>query len=442
MMAGFESYAVSIFGLGYVGCVSAACLAKMGHQVCGVDTNPHKTDLIRQGKATIVEQGIDELVGEQVREGRLTADGDIGRVVRSSDISIICVGTPADKTGLPNLSYIWHVARQIRDELRGRDTFYTIMIRSTVPPGTCRRFEQILAESGKEPEADFAVVSNPEFLREGSSVHDYFHPPYSLLGTSNPRALAVLRRLYGPLQAPVIETERETAEMIKYVNNSFHALKVVFANEIGALCKSYGIDSHRVMELFTRDHRLNISPAYLKPGFAYGGSCLPKDLKALNALARERHVELSVLSAVERSNELQIERALELVLASGCRRIGVLGLAFKTGTDDLRESPVVKLLELLIGKGYEVIIYDPHVLASKLMGTNKQYMEATVPHLTKWLARDLAEVSDFADAIVVAQKSEQFHAYVNELPPHKTVIDLVRIADGIPAMDRYSGLHW
>ncbi|GAA3408539.1 UDP-glucose dehydrogenase family protein [Paenibacillus hodogayensis] len=444
MADNLEPFAISIFGLGYVGCVSAGCLAQMGHRVYGVDTNPHKAELIRQGKPTIVEKGMEELIASQVEEGRLRIEPDIRRVVALSDITIVCVGTPSGRTGLPDLSYIWHVARQIRDALTGREhgRFYTVMIRSTVPPGTCLEFERILAESGLAPDRDFAVVSNPEFLREGSSIQDYYNPPYSLLGTTNPLALAMLRRLYEPLGAPVLETERETAEMIKYVNNSFHALKVVFANEIGALCKAYGVDSHRVMELFCHDRSLNISPAYLMPGFAYGGSCLPKDLRALNALARQQHVELSVLSSVERSNELQIERALELIIASGHERIGVLGLAFKSGTDDLRESPVVKLLELLIGKGYEVMIYDPHVLASRLVGANKQYMETAVPHLTRLLARDPEQVAAFADAIVIAQRSESFRAFVGSLPASKTIIDLVRALDPTPEGSRYHGLLW
>lgn len=443
-MAFLEPYTISVFGLGYVGCVSAACLAQMGHQVIGVDSNPHKTELINQGKPTIVEKGIAELVAEEVLAGRLSAERDVKRLVELSDISIICVGTPGDKAGLPDLTYVWHVARQIRDAMRTRenDKFYTIMIRSTVPPGTCREFEQILAESGKEPEKDFAVVCNPEFLREGSSIQDYFHPSYTLIGTANLQALDVLRKLYGALEAPIIETDREIAEMIKYVNNSFHALKVAFANEIGMVCKSCGIDSHKVMDLFCKDVRLNISPAYLKPGFAYGGSCLPKDLRALNAIARSFNLDVSVLSAVERSNELLIERALEIIKGMGKVRVGMLGLAFKSGTDDLRGSPIVKLLEHLIGKGYEVIIYDQHVLESNLMGTNKHVAEVAVPHLTKRLAHDLDEVTEFADVIVVAQKNEQFFSYVNNVLPDRTVIDLVRIMNSIPDSSRYIGFHW
>ncbi|SDN59600.1 GDP-mannose 6-dehydrogenase [Paenibacillus sp. yr247] len=437
-----HSYTISVFGLGYVGCVSAACLAELGNQVIGVDVNLHKVDLFNQGKPTIIEKGIAELVEEQHKQGRLSATSDIQAAVRQADICLICVGTPSDKNGYPDLSFIWHVAEQISEAIKGREAFQTIIIRSTVPPGTCREIEHIIARSGKRIDQDFTVVSNPEFLREGTSIEDYFHPPYTLIGTHNEQALDMLRRIYGPINAPILETDREVAEMIKYVNNSFHALKVVFANEIGALCHSMGVDPHTLMDLFCQDRHLNISPAYLKPGFAFGGSCLPKDLKALNAMARSRNVEMSVLSSVERSNALLIERALELILAEGKVRVGVLGLAFKSGTDDLRESPVVKLLERLIGKGYEIKIYDQNVLASQLMGTNKQYIESTVPHLARLLASDLQEVKEFADLIVVTQKTKEYYSLVTDILPFKPVIDLVRISDTIPDSSYYKGLLW
>lgn len=436
------TYTIAVFGLGYVGCVSAACLAELGNQVIGVDVNHHKVDLINQGKPTIIEKGIAELIEEQYRGGRLSATSDIKTAVSQADICLICVGTPSDKNGYPDLSFIWHVAGQISEAIKESEKFQTIIIRSTVPPGTCREIEQIIARSGKRIDQDFAVVSNPEFLREGTSIEDYFHPPYTLIGTHNENAVNMLRHIYGPIHAPILETDREVAEMIKYVNNSFHALKVVFANEIAALCHSMGVDPHTLMSLFVKDHHLNISPAYLKPGFAYGGSCLPKDLKALNAMARSRNVELSVLSSVERSNQLTIDRALDMILAEGKVRVGVLGLAFKSGTDDLRESPVVKLLERLIGKGYEIKIYDQNVLASQLMGANKQYIEATVPHLAILLASDLQEVKEFADLIVVTQKNEEYHSFVTDILPSKAVIDLVRITDTIPDSKQYKGLLW
>ena len=434
------SHTIAVFGLGYVGCVSAACLAKLGNQVIGVDVNPDKVDLINQGIPTIIEQGIAEMVGEQHLAGTLSATINSKEALGKAEICLICVGTPSDKKGLTDLSYIWLVANQICEAIAERETFQTIIIRSTVPPGTCHEFEQIIARSGKIINQDFAVVSNPEFLREGSSIEDYFHPPYTLLGTTNELALQMLHDIYGSIPAPIFETNREVAEMIKFVNNSFHALKVVFANEIGAICNAMGVDSHRLMELFCKDDHLNISKAYLMPGFAYGGSCLPKDLRALNAMARTRNVELSVLSAVERSNTLQIERALEMILAEGKQRLGVLGLAFKAGTDDLRESPVVKLLERLIGKGYEIKIYDQNVLASQLIGANKQYIEATVPHLSKLLAANLEEVKQFADLIVIAQKNKDYMSFVMERLPTIPVIDLVGQFDFIPTSNNYKGL--
>ncbi|MFD0694223.1 UDP-glucose dehydrogenase family protein [Paenibacillus sp. GCM10027628] len=437
-----QTYTISVFGLGYVGCVSAACLAQLSNQVIGVDVNPHKVDLINQGKPTIIEKGIAELVEKQHRAGRLSATSDIQYAVTQADICLICVGTPSDRNGYPDLSFIWHVADQISAVIKKREAFQTIIIRSTVPPGTCREIEQIIARSGKRIDEDFAVVSNPEFLREGTSIDDYFHPPYTLIGTHNEKALGMLRLIYGSLPAPILETEREVAEMIKYVNNSFHALKVVFANEIGALCHSMGVDPHLLMNLFCQDHHLNISPAYLMPGFAYGGSCLPKDLKALNAMARSRNVELSVLSSVERSNAHLIERALDMVLAEGKVRIGVLGLAFKSGTDDLRESPVVKLLERLIGKGYEIRIYDHNVLASQLVGANKQYIESTVPHLANLLTPDLSDINEFADLIIVTQKNTEYQSFVTDILASKPVIDLVRILDTIPDSNHYKGLLW
>ncbi|UJF32096.1 UDP-glucose dehydrogenase family protein [Paenibacillus hexagrammi] len=437
-----SSYTIAVFGLGYVGCVSAACLAQLGNQVIGVDVNPHKVELINQGKPTVIEKGIAELVAQQHAAGRLSATSDIGAAVKNADICLICVGTPSDRHGAPDLSFIWHVAEQIKEAASQREGFQTIIIRSTVPPGTCHEVEQIIARSGKKVDEDFAVVSNPEFLREGTSIEDYFNPPYTLIGTQNERALEMLRGMYGPIEAPLLETKREVAEIIKYVNNSFHALKVVFAGEIGALCHSMGVDPHAVMSLFCEDRQLNISPAYLKPGFAYGGSCLPKDLKALNSMARSRHVELAVLSAVERSNELLIERAVDMIVAQGKVKVGVLGLAFKAGTDDLRESPVVKLLERLIGKGYSIKIYDQNVLTSQLVGANKQYIESTVPHLANLLTPSLEELLAFSDVIVVTQKNEEYRKLAEEALTSKIVVDLVRILDKLPETDRYKGLLW
>ncbi|WP_158606537.1 nucleotide sugar dehydrogenase [Paenibacillus ginsengarvi] len=442
MTAQEASITVAVVGLGYVGCVSAGCLARMGHRVIGVDVNATKVRLINQGVPTIVEEGIASLIMEMSRKGRLTATTNMKEAAEQADVCMICVGTPSGKNGEPNLSHLFRAVEQIADAIAERDRFMTVVVRSTVPPGTGSALEAVLAKSGKRAERDFAVVSNPEFLREGSSINDYFNPPYTLVGTSNDTALAVLRRLYADIGAPFIETDREIGEMIKYVNNSFHALKVVFANEIGAVSRSYDVDSAKLMELFCRDERLNISPAYLSPGFAYGGSCLPKDVRALGALARRANVETAILPAIERSNDMHIERALELIVAKGRLRIGVLGLAFKEGTDDLRESPIVKLLERLIGKGYEVRIHDRNVEDSRHIGASREYMETVVPHLIRRMEPDAEKLVQFADLIVVTRKNKLFLEVAKKAIPHKIVVDLVGMPGELAEFENYMGLLW
>ncbi|WP_218103762.1 nucleotide sugar dehydrogenase [Paenibacillus hemerocallicola] len=436
------SHTVAVIGLGYVGCVSAGCLAHMGHRVIGVDVNGTKVQLINEGLPTIIEEGIASLIMEQSGKGRLSATTDLSLALEQSDICMICVGTPSNKHGEPDLSHLWSVARQIKEAIAKRDRFLTVVVRSTVPPGTGSAIESVLAKSGKRVGLDFAVVSNPEFLREGSSVEDYFNPPYTLLGTGNETALTALRRVYGGVRAPIVETDREIGEMIKYVNNSYHALKVVFANEIGAVSHSLGIDPRKVMELFCLDRQLNVSSAYLNPGFAYGGSCLPKDVRAIASIARSLNVETAVLPAIERSNAMHIDRALELIAAEGLTRIGVLGLAFKKGTDDLRESPIVKLLERLIGKGYDIRIHDRNVEDSRLIGANKEYMESVVPHLIRLMEPDLEKLKRHSDLIVVAQKNEQYIEFVHNALDTKIVIDLVGISDSLTGFNNYKGLLW
>jgi GDP-mannose 6-dehydrogenase len=434
---------IAIFGLGYVGCVSVACLAKLGNSVTGVDINPHKVDLVNQGRPTIIEKDIKSLMEEQHKYGRISAVSDVTVAMDDADLSMICVSTPSDTDGYPDLQFIWDVAKQIGKCLRGKVGFHIIVIRSTVPPGTCQHVEEIIADlSHMIAEQDFAVVSNPEFLREGTSVYDYFHPSYTVIGTQNTRALGALRQIYSAIEAPIIEVPREVAEMIKYVSNSYHALKVVFANEVSAICRKFRIDSHQVIKLFCQDHQLNISPAYLMPGFAFGGSCLPKDLRALNAMARRFNMDVPVFSAIMHSNALQVERALKMIMACDKRRIGVLGLTFKTGTDDLRESPVIELLERLLGKGYELVIHDQNVVVSMLVGANRQYIESRIPHLARLLVQDLDEVCQFAEVIVVTQRTPEYQKFVQEILPTKTVIDLVRIFDECSDSNNYFGIGW
>ena len=403
---------ISIFGLGYVGCVGAACLAKLGHKVIGVDVNENKVRLINEGKPTIIEEGIAELCREAHEKGLMSATMDVREAVHATDVSFIVVGTPSSKEGHLNLNYIFTVAKQIGEALRDKtmaiddlgfqnsnlgfrnsNLKHIVAIRSTVLPGTNEKVGQIIEEaSGLKRGVDFTIVSNPEFLREGTSVKDYFNPPLTLVGTDMPEAEAVFREIYKGIEAEFICTDIRVAEMMKYVNNTYHALKIVFGNEVGNICKELNIDSHKVMEIFCKDKQLNISPYYFKPGFAYGGSCLPKDMKALKTLAHDHYVEVPVIESIGESNELQKRRAVQLIMAQGQRKVGILGLSFKSGTDDLRCSPIVDVVESLLGKGFEIRIYDKNVKVSELTGTNKDFIMAKIPHLQHFVKDDLEAV--------------------------------------------------
>ncbi len=433
---------ISIFGLGYVGCVGAACFASMGHKVIGVDVSPRKVELINQGRPTIIERDIEDLCLKGHESGLLSATGSADEAVAATDISFIAVGTPSSPQGHLNLDYIHAVAREIGRALRHKDTFHIVAVRSTVLPGTNERVGEIIAEeSGKERNHHFAVVSNPEFLREGTSVKDFMNPPLTLVGTDCPRAEETFRELYSPLPAEFIATDIRVAEVMKYVNNTFHALKIVFGNEVGNVCKSLGIDSHKVMDIFCRDRQLNISPYYFKPGFAYGGSCLPKDTRAFCTLARDNYIDAPVISHIAKSNDNQKQRAIKLITAQGKSRIGVFGLSFKAGTDDLRCSPIVEVVESLIGKGYEIGIYDRNVKVSDLTGTNRQFILDKIPHLHHLVSDNLDAVASEADVLVITNKEKEFA----ELParyPGKIIIDLVRAWDTLDYPGHYEGLSW
>lgn len=433
---------ISIFGLGYVGCVGAACFASMGHKVVGVDVSATKVNLIKEGRPTIIERDIEELTRKGHQSGLLTATTDATEAVRSTDISFIAVGTPGSGHGHLDLSYIYGVARQIGEALKDKESFHIVAIRSTVMPGTNKKVTDIIAEaSGKTPGEAFAVVSNPEFLREGTSVKDFMNPPLTLVGTNSPKADEIMRRLYEPLPAEYISTDIPVAEIMKYVNNTFHALKIVFGNEVGAICKSLGIDSHKVMDIFCRDKQLNISPYYFKPGFAYGGSCLPKDTNALRALAADNYVDVPVINHIQRSNEAHKQRALELIMAQGKRKIGILGLTFKAGTDDLRCSPIVEIVESLLGKGFEIKIYDKNVEISRLTGTNREFIMSKIPHLQHFVTDNLASVAEASDLLVVTNNEPEFKEIPN-LYPGKIIVDLVRAWDTIDYNGHYDGLAW
>ena len=452
---------ISIFGLGYVGCVGAACLAKLGHRVVGVDVNENKGRLINEGKPTIIEEGIAELCTEAHAKGLMSATMNVREAVHATDVSFIVVGTPSSKEGHLNLNYIFTVARQIGEALRDKGVKelrsegvkelrsegmkglrHIVAIRSTVLPGTNERVGEIIEEaSGLKRGVDFTIVSNPEFLREGTSVKDYFNPPLTLVGTDMPEAEAVFREIYKGIEAEFICTDIRVAEMMKYVNNTYHALKIVFGNEVGNICKELNIDSHKVMEIFCKDKQLNISPYYFKPGFAYGGSCLPKDMKALKTLAHDHYVEVPVIEAIGESNELQKKRAVQLIMAQGQRKVGILGLSFKSGTDDLRCSPIVDVVESLLGKGFEIRIYDKNVKVSELTGTNKDFIMAKIPHLQHFVSDDLEAVCRESDVLVVTNKEKEF-AEVLVRYPNKTVVDLVRQWKEVDYEGHYEGLSW
>jgi GDP-mannose 6-dehydrogenase len=433
---------VSIFGLGYVGCVSAACLARQGHDVLGVDINAAKVDTIGRGESPIVEPGLAELIAEVVGSGRLRATTDGAAAIAATDVSMVCVGTPGHESGRLDTQYLERVAAEIGAALRHKDTPHVVLVRSTVLPGTVEEIIIPLLEqaSGRSRGEALTVCANPEFLREGTSIADFFDPPFTVVGGADEETQALLQDLYVGVDGPFFHLEIRAAEMVKYACNAFHGLKVSFANEVGNICKALNIDSHRVMEVFCADTKLNISPAYLKPGFAFGGSCLPKDLRALVHRARHVDVEVPVLAATLDSNKQQVERATNMVLNAGNRRIGILGLSFKDGTDDLRESPMVMLVESLIGKGMDVKIYDRNVSRSGLIGANRAYLEQTIPHIWSLMSPTIDEVTASSDTIVVGSKSEEIRDLKQQ--NGQVVIDLVRLFDGRTSDAQYRGICW
>lgn len=419
---------VSVFGLGYVGCVSAACLARDGHQVIGVDVNTDKVAIINSGRSPIIEPGLEPLIKRLVREGRLSATTSSDDAVRDTDLALVCVGTPDVGHGQPDMGALSRVAAAIGRACAFRDRPFTVVIRSTVLPGTNQQIrEAVLAaarEAGGAPQLRFA--SNPEFMREGSSIRDFDHPPFVLVGTDDAAACQDLRALYAAVDAQVVETTVRTAEMIKYVCNSYHALKVCFANEVADLCDALGSNAQEVMRIFRMDHKLNVSEAYLTPGFAFGGSCLPKDVRAMLCAGRVNALDLPLFSSIMPSNEKQIRQAVDTVLQLKRRRIGVVGLAFKPNTDDLRESPMVTLVESLIGKGLEVRILDPNVVMARLHGANRQYIETEIPHLAQLLCEDADALVKHAEVLIVSARSAEAAQVLAARRPDQTIIDLTR----------------
>jgi GDP-mannose 6-dehydrogenase len=435
---------LSIFGLGYVGCVSAGCFARQGHEVIGVDVNQLKVDIINSGRSPVVEPFIDELIDEAIKGNRLRATNDAGDAVVNSDISLVCVGTPGNHNGSLNLAHVNSACQQIGEAIASKGRYHIVVIRSTMLPGTIEEtlLRTLEVYSGKRAGRDFGIAANPEFLREGSSIHDFENPPFTVIGANDEDAAGPVRRLYEHVDAPLIRLGIKEAEMVKYASNCFHALKVTFANEIGNICKAMGVDSHAVMGAFCQDTKLNLSPYYLKPGFAFGGSCLPKDLRAITHKAKELDVEMPLLNSVMLSNRQQVERAVDLVLQTGRKKVGVLGLSFKSGTDDLRESPMVALIETLIGKGLKLAIYDRDVELARLFGANKEYIEREIPHISQLMRADLGEVIDGSEVIIIGKKEDEFRKLSDKLNNGRLIIDLVRLLEVTDGRNSYQGMCW
>lgn len=434
---------ISIFGLGYVGAVSAGCLATDGHEVIGVDPNKTKVDLINQGTTPIIEKDIGEMIAATVKSGHLRATAHVRDAVFGSDMSLICVGTPSQLNGNLDLSHVRKVCQEIGAAIREKDTFHVVVARSTMLPGSMRSLviPTLEAASGKVAGVDFGVCNNPEFLREGTAVYDYYHPPKTVIGESDEKAGALLVQLYEKMDAPLVRTDVETAEMVKYTDNTWHAVKVAFANEIGNICKAVGIDGHKVMEIFCQDTKLNLSPYYMKPGFAFGGSCLPKDVRALTYKARSLDLDLPLLNSILPSNQRQVEKGIKMIVDKGARKVGILGFSFKAGTDDLRESPLVDVIEYLLGKGYELKLYDKNVNLAALTGANQDYILNHIPHISKLMVSNMQDVLDFADTIVIGNGAAEFKTVPDSLKPHQHIVDLVRISKE-QSGEQYDGICW
>jgi GDP-mannose 6-dehydrogenase len=420
---------ISIFGLGYVGTVSAGCFASDGHEVVGVDPVQTKVDLINAGQSPIIEAGLAQIVSSAVNQRRLRATCDQNQAIRETDLSFVCVGTPSQMNGNLDSTSVRRVCELIGAALKEKQTRHTIVIRSTVLPGTMRNVVIPTLEqySGMKAGVNFGICNNPEFLREGSAVNDFNSPPKTVIGEFERESGNALVSLYEKLDAPLIRTTIETAEMVKYVDNCWHAVKIGFANEIGNFCDAVNVDAEAVMDIFCQDKKLNISPAYLKPGFAFGGSCLPKDLRALSYQARMYDLQLPILNAVLPSNEMQIARGVRAVMDSGNLRIGILGFSFKAGTDDLRESPVIEVIERLIGKGYDLRIYDRNVNLAALIGANRDFILNRIPHISRLMVSTIEEVLAHAQTVVIGNRDPEFSGIADDLREDQLLVDLVRI---------------
>lgn len=435
---------VSVFGLGYVGTVSAGCLAQSGHEVIGVDPVATKVDLINQGQSPIIEAEINEIIASAVKSGRIRATQDATQAILDTELSFICVGTPSQVNGNLDLSFIRRICEQIGEALKRKSDRHTVVIRSTILPGTMRNIViPVLQEmSGKKAGTDFGVCHNPEFLREGSAVKDFNFPPQTVVGEIDRKSGDALAELYKGIDAPLVRTDLETAEMVKYVNNSWHALKIGYANEIGNLCKAFAIDAHQVMKIFCQDTKLNISSAYMTPGFAFGGSCLPKDLRAISYQAKMRDLQLPILTSILPSNEMQVAKGLQLIMQRGHKQIGILGFSFKAGTDDLRESPIIEVIERLIGKGHDLRIYDKNVKMAKLVGANRDFILNRIPHISRLMVDDVDAVLKHAQTVVIGNNDPEFRRVPERLREDQYLVDFIRVLPGKSQNGKYDGICW
>lgn len=436
---------ISVFGLGYVGIISAACLARMGHEVIGVDVNLDKVRMIQQGQSPVLEAEIGRIIAEQTKQQRLQATNDGAWAFARTDLSLVCVGTPGKGNGAIDFTYVQRVFEEMGEFLSSKSSFHWIVLRSTVLPGTTEETLIPLLEekSGKSAGKDFGVCFNPEFLREGSSVWDFYNPPKTVIGLLNHGDAPPLLSVYESLPGPIIKTSIREAELVKYLDNVFHALKICFANEVGRVSQALKVDSHALMNIFIQDTKLNISPVYLKPGFAFGGSCLPKDTRALLYLAKTLDLELPLLQAILPSNEIQLREGIQLILKTKKKKVGLLGLSFKEGTDDLRESPLVLLAEALLGKGLELKIYDPQVFLGNLFGTNKEFIERVIPHLGQLLTSDLKGLVAHSEVIVIGSKIQGLSSLWDSLRDDQIIIDLIRTPpENRDSKGSYQGISW
>ena len=435
---------ISIFGLGYVGTVSAGCLAQDRHEIIGVDPNQTKVDLINQGNTPVIEQDIDEIISAAVTSKTLRATVNVNEAVINTEMSLICVGTPSQSNGNLDLKYVQTVCEEIGLALQDKHDFHIVVTRSTMLPGSMNNVVIPTLEnaSGKKAGVDFGVCNNPEFLREGTAVYDFYHPPKTVIGETDERSGSAIAKLYEKMDAPLIRTDVKTAEMVKYVDNVWHALKVGFANEVGNICKKLDLDGHKVMDIFCQDQKLNLSPYYLKPGFAFGGSCLPKDVRALTYKGQSLDLDLPILNAILPSNQLQIETGINMIIETGNKKIGILGMSFKAGTDDLRESPIVELIERLLGKGYDIRIYDKNVNLAALMGANKDYILNHIPHISKLLTNSIDDVLSHSETIVIGNGDKEFNILRDKISSNQTIIDLVRLTKLGSTEGRYHGICW